>query len=111
MWYCIYMQKIPNYTELRADKPGYDTRYEIDSSHPLHNDPLVDPRDSDFGFEDASSYYSKPNSMTGEILPGVPDAPLLRLDIANRIVRAEKYLRTDPEVREVLGSPAHLRID
>lgn len=105
------MQKIPNFTDLRVDKPGYDTRYEIDTAHPLHNDPLVDPRDPEFGFEDASSYYSKPNAMTGETLPGVPDAPLLRHDIAKRIVEAEKFLRTDPDVRDALGSPAHLRID
>ncbi len=105
------MLEIPNLTELRLSKSGYDTRYEIDVTHPLHNDPLVDPREPEFGFEDASSYYSKPNAMTGETLPGVPDAPLLRLDVAKRIVQAEHFLRTDPEVREVLGSPARLRID
>ena len=105
------MQRIPNFTELRLGKPGYDTRYGIDTSHPLHNDPLVDPREPDFGFVDASSYYSKPNSMTGEKLPGVPDAPLIRLDIARRIVQAERFLRTDTDVRDVLGSPARLRID
>ena len=86
------MNKIPNFTELRADKNGYDTRFQIDSKHPLYNDPLVDPRDSDFGFEDASSYYSKLNNMTGELLPGIPDAPLVRLDVANRLVEADKYL-------------------
>ena len=64
--------EIPNYTALRLDKAGYDTRYRIDTEHPLHNDPLVDPREVDFGFEDASSYYSKPNAMTGEVLPGGP---------------------------------------
>jgi D-alanyl-D-alanine dipeptidase len=105
------MNKIPNFTSLRAGKDGYDARYQIDTEHPLYNDPLVDPRDSDFGFEDASSYYSKPNSMTGKLLPGVPDSPLVRLDIANRLVEAEKYLRSDPDVREALGSPAHIRID
>jgi D-alanyl-D-alanine dipeptidase len=105
------MQRIPNFTELRLGKSGYDTRYAIDTSHPLHNDPLVDPRESDFGFEDASSYYSKPNAMTGEKLPGVPDAPLVRLDMARRIVRAEKFLRTDRDVRDALGAPARLRID
>ncbi len=105
------MQKIPNFTQLRLAKPGYDTRYVVDSEHPLHNDPLVDPREPEFGFDDASSYYSKPNSMTGDLLPGVPDAPLVRLDVMRRIVRAEKFLRTDPDVREALGAPAHLRID
>ena len=103
--------RIPNFTELRENKPGYDTRFEIDEYHPLHNDPLVDPREAEFGFDDASSYYSKPNSMTGETLPGVPDAPLVRLDVAKRLVLADKYLRTDPDVRELLGTPAHIRID
>lgn len=104
------MNRIPNLTELRSKKPGYDTRYPIDTTHPLHRDILVDPRESDFGFVDASSYYSKPNSMTGETLPGVPDAPLVRLDIAKRLVQAERFLRTDPDVRDLLGAPAHLRI-
>lgn len=104
-------EAIPNYTELRQDKAGYDTRYAIDTEHPLHNDQLVDPRESDFGFTDASSYYSKPNKMTGELLPGVPDAPLLRHDVAKRLKRAEKFLREDRDVRDVLGAPAHLKID
>ncbi len=105
------MRRIPNLTELRRGKPGYDSRYEIDTTHPLHNDPLVDPRESEFGFEDARSYYAKPNSMTGETLPGVPDSPLVRLDVAKRLVRAERFLREDPDVREALGVPAHIRID
>jgi len=105
------MKSIPNFTELRAGKPGYDTRFEIDTEHPLYNDPLVDPRDAPFNFYDAKSYYSKPNNMTGETLPGVPDAPLIRLDVAKRLVVAERFLRTDREVREVLGGPARIRID
>ncbi|MCA9318484.1 hypothetical protein KDA06_02485 [Candidatus Saccharibacteria bacterium] len=102
---------IPNFTDLRDTKPGYDTRYAIDTSHPLYDDPLVDPRESEFGFNDASSYYSRPNRMTGELLPGVPDAPLVRLDVMKRIVQAEQFLRSDPDVRDALGAPAHLRID
>lgn len=105
------MKRIPNYTELRLGKPGYETRYEIDTLHPLYSDPLVDPREPEFGFDDASSYYSKPNKMTGETLPGVPDASLLRLDVAKRVLRAEQWLRTDRDVKDALGSPAHLRID
>lgn len=105
------MKRIPNYTELREGKPGYEIRFEIDTSHPLYNDPLVDPREPEFGFEDASSYYAKPNKMTGKTLPGVPDAPLVRHEIATRLVQAEKFLVSDPEVRDVLGAPAHLRID
>lgn len=102
---------IPNFTELRRGKPGYDSRFQIDTEHPLYSDPLVDPREAEFGFVDASSYYSKPNSMTGETLPGVPDAPLVRLDVARRLVRADTLLRTSPDVREALGTPAHIRID
>lgn len=105
------MNRIPNLTALREGKNGYDTRYAIDVGHPLHNDPLVDPREPEFGFDDASSYYSKPNNMTGETLPGVPDAPLVRFDVVRRMVAAETYLRTDPDVRDALGAPAHLRID
>lgn len=105
------MKRIPNFTELRAGKVGYDTRYQIDTDHPLYNDPLVDPREPEFGFYDASSYFSKPNNMTGEILPGVPDAPLVRLNIAKRLTLADIFLRSDPDVREALGGPVHIRID
>jgi len=105
------MNQIPNFTELRAHKNGYETRYEIDTEHPLYNDPLVDPREAEFGLQDASSYYSKPNRMTGDILPGVPDAPLVRLDVARRLALADNYLRNDKEVREYLGAPARIRID
>ncbi|HET7320827.1 MAG TPA: hypothetical protein VFI84_04585 [Candidatus Saccharimonadales bacterium] len=104
-------ERVPNYTALRLSKEGYATRFPIDAEHPLYKDPLVDPRDDDFGFTDASSYYSKPNSMTGEVLPGVPDAPLVRLDVALRLKRAEEFLRSDQNVREALGAPARLRID
>lgn len=104
-------EPIPNYTALRLDKLGYDTRFAIDTEHPLHNDPLVDPREPEFGFSDASSYYAKPNAMTGETLPGVPDAPLVRHDIAVRMTRANQFLQTDADVREALGAPARLRLD
>jgi len=103
-------EAIPNFTELRADKPGYDTRFQIDTNHPLHNDPLVDMREFE-GFEDANSYYAKPNAMTGEPLPGVPNAPLIRHDIAQRLVRANTFLATNPDVREALGAPARIRVD
>ena len=104
------LSPIPNYTSLRAIKPGYETRFQIDTGHPLHNDPLVDPREHPF-FTDASSYYSKPNKMTGERLPGVPDAPLIRHDILRRIILAEEFLRSDRDVRDVFGAPLHLKID
>lgn len=101
---------IPNMSVLRTGKPGYDRRYEIDTGHPLHNDPLVDPRDPEFGFFDATSYYAKPNRMTGQPLPGVPDAPLVRLDLAKRLVHANTLLSTNEEVREYLG-PARIKIE
>jgi|GEM_PF-1454168 len=105
------LTKIPNYTKLREAKAGYDTddRSIIDDTHPLHNDPLVDVRE--FGFEDAKSYYAKPNPMTGEPVKGVPDAPLVRHDVVKRLQQAEHLLRTDPDVRDALGAPARLRID
>lgn len=102
---------IPNMSLLRAGKLGYDSRYEIDTTHPLHDDPLVDPREQEFGFFDATSYYSKPNAMTGEKLPGVPDAPLVRLDVARRLVRANTLLSTDSDVRDYLGAAARLKIE
>ena len=105
------IEQIPNYTELRVAKPGYDSdgRSIIDTLHPLHNDPLVDVRE--YGFGDAKSYYSRPNPMTGEPIKGVPDAPLVRSKVVERLQHAEHLLATDHDVREALGAPAHLRID
>ena len=48
--------------------------------------------------------------MTDDTLPGVPDAPLVRRDVAERLVLADKFLRTDSGVREALGAPARLLI-
>lgn len=105
------LHAIPNYSDLRAAKIGYNTdlRSIVDAEHPLHSDPLVDVRD--FGFDDATSYYAKPNPMTGEPVEGVPDAPLARYDVVKRLQHAEHILQTDGEVREALGVPAHLRIE
>ena len=101
---------IPNMTGLRQGKPGYEERCKINTGHPLHNDWLVDMREFD-GFADASSYYAKPNRMTGEPLPGVPDAPFVRHDVARRLMRVNQYLSTDPDVAEALGAPARIRVD
>lgn len=104
-------ERIPDLSGLRAEKSGYDTRYQIDTEHPLYKDPLVDLREPEFGFEDASSYYSQPNRMTGEPLPGIPNAPLVRLDVARRLAVADTLLHTNSDVREALGAPARLKID
>lgn len=96
---------IPNMSALRSDKDGYDIRYDIDTTHPLYTDPLVDPREPEFGFFDAESYYAKPT------LPGTPDAPFVRLDVARRLVHANTLLLTDKKVREYLGAPARIKID
>lgn len=102
---------IPNYSNLRAAKIGYDTdqRSIVDTTHPLYSDPLVDVRN--FGFDDATSYYAKPNPMTEEPVKGVPDAPLARYDVVRRLQFAEILLRTNGDVRAALGAPAHLRIE
>ena len=102
------IEPIPNLEQLRAfDRSRLD--YSIDELHPLAFDPVVDLRDC--GFPDASSFYSRPNRLTGVVLPGVVDAPFVRRDIAERLLAADTYLRTDDEVREILGVPARLRVE
>lgn len=81
----------------------------IVQDHPLANDPMVDLRE--LGFEDASSFYSRPNRLTGAVLPGVADTPFARLDLGRRLTRADKFLRTDDEVRKTLGAPARIKIE
>jgi D-alanyl-D-alanine dipeptidase len=102
------VEPIPDLTALRAQKSLGYMGQAIDTSHPLHDEELVDIRD--FGIP-ASSYYAQPNGMTGEPLPGVPNLPLVRADVARRLKLADHELRTSKEVREALGGYACLRVD
>jgi len=100
---------IPNYSKFRQFKRAdmYET-VKIDESHPLHNDLLVDARMH--GFPDAQAYYSKPNNMTGEILPGIDPTPWLRFDLVKRLRKADRFLRTH-SVRQALGYNCRIKID
>lgn len=98
---------IPDFSELRATKTGYDLQ-DIDTQHPLHDDPLVNLRD-EYGIN-AQSYYARPNKMTGKPLPGIPDAPLARRDVAERLARVNERLATDEYVVGALGSDAVLLV-
>lgn len=44
--------------------------------------------------------------MTGGPVPGVPNAPLARLDVAHRLMAANHLLETDPKVLDALGGTA-----
>lgn len=101
---------IPNLWMIRRGKPKdlYETPL-IDTSHPLHLDPLVDPRG--YGFHDAHSYYAKPNRLTKTPLPGVEDLPLVRRTVVRQLEIVEFFLRNSYDVEEALGCNCHVRID
>jgi D-alanyl-D-alanine dipeptidase len=101
--------KIPDMQRLRDEKPAdlYE-RTVIDTEHPLHGDTLIDPREC--GFADAVSYYAMPNRMTGQPLSGVENRPLLRKDVVERLQKAEAFLQTDPDVKELFGCNFHIQV-
>ena len=101
------IKRIPDMSEIRTNRPK-QLCVDIDTNHPLHNDPMVDLKNYP-KFEDAVSYYSQPNRMTGKPLPGVPNEPLLREDAANRLAEAEHFLASS-EVEQVFGCPLHIQV-
>lgn len=100
---------IPDLEVLRSELVGFSYDVEIDTGSPLFDDPLVDLRD--FGFDDAESYYAKPNKLTGEVLPGVKNEPFVRKDLAQRLVKANEWLKGDSMVKGLLGENVRLKID
>ena len=62
------------------------------------------------GFNDAISYYSIPNKYTGETIPGIPEAPILRENLVKQLALADHFLRTNRHVQAALGQNVRIKI-
>jgi len=97
-------ESIPDLSNLRLIKDAYRT-YPIDTNNPLHNEELVAITEFDIK---GTSYYSQPNKMTGEPLPGINPEALLRHSVAEKLERANRNLKASKEIVKVLGGRVEL---
>ena len=82
-------QPVPNMNELRKRKQGYHT-LPIDTAHPLFHESLV--AIADYGIA-GQAYYSRPNVVTKEPIPGVPADLYIRKSIAETLAKINKALQ------------------
>jgi D-alanyl-D-alanine dipeptidase len=92
-------QEIPDLSELRKTKDQY-REYPIDDRHSLYTEEVVPV--SNFGIA-GQSYYSQPNKMTGEPLPGINPEALVRYSVAERLEAANREIRTSRDITKLLG--------
>jgi D-alanyl-D-alanine dipeptidase len=95
---------IPDLTPLKEIKDNYRT-YPIDVNNPLYTEEIVPI--GDFGIK-GSSYYSNPNKMTGEPLPGINPEALLRSSVAEKLERANRNLQASKDIAKILGGQVEL---
>ncbi len=65
---------------------------------------------SDFGLK-GSSYYSRPNRLTGDPLLGVSSDVYIRKSVAEKLQKINEFLMSDPGVLKKYGQPLELYID
>ncbi|CAN5417748.1 hypothetical protein BH10PAT3_BH10PAT3_0480 [soil metagenome] len=90
--------------ELRA--AGY-ADIPLDLSHPLASDNVVPL--SEYGIP-SQSYYSRKN-VTGDPVPGVRPEVLVRNDVAERLARANEFLRGSEFVTRHIGAEVELYVE
>lgn len=89
--YARLLAPIPNMDELRARKEGYRA-IAIDTEDERYYEPLVPI--SEYAVA-GQSYYSRPNALFDEGLPGVPVEVKVRESIANDLARRNDLLAAD----------------
>lgn len=82
------LKPIPDMEEARAVKERY-RNHPVDLNHPLSVEPLVPV--SDYGV-DGVSYYSQPNSVTGDPVEGVTPNIFVRRTVAEKLAAANEFL-------------------
>jgi D-alanyl-D-alanine dipeptidase len=97
---------IPNMDMLRERKKGYH-ELPIDAAHPLHNEPVVPI--ALYGLA-GQAYYSRPNSVTGSAVPGVPADLFIRQSVAETLAKINKALR-QPIITAFFGGEVELYVE
>ena len=103
----ILTKPIPDQTHSRTVKPGY-RGYPLLIVGQRNNEPLVDI--STYGIA-GQAYYSRPNSATGQPIPGIPPAIHIRQGIAQILSEINYALQQSHEVEELLGRKVELYVD
>jgi D-alanyl-D-alanine dipeptidase len=96
-------EPVPNMDDLRERKKGYN-QVPIDTTHEKSNEPVVDI--ADYGIA-GQAYYSRPNSTTGEAVPGIPTALFLRQSVAETLAKINQAL-TNPKIIDFFGGKVEL---
>jgi D-alanyl-D-alanine dipeptidase len=100
----MIFREIPDLSELREIKDQY-REYPIDDRHSLYTEEVVPV--SEFGIA-GQSYYSQPNKMTGEPLPGVNPEALVRYSVAERLEAANREIKTSRDITNLLGGKVEI---
>jgi len=98
---------IPDYSAQRELKIGGYTDHPIDETDPRYDEELVPI--SEYGII-GKSYYSQPNRVTGEPVPGVSPDIYVRMSVADKLKAINQYLRADERVSDVLGGATQLHV-
>lgn len=103
----ILLQPIPDYTADRKAKSGY-------RDHPIltigkHDDePLVDI--AEYGIA-GQSYYSRPNNLTDDPIPGIEPALYVRRSIAEKLAAINYELQNSEVIEKLFGRKVELYIN
>jgi len=110
---------VPDFSDARIVKQGnvpgkatYEpTKPEAGSYAHVEIIPSDEPMVSllDYGIN-CRSYYSRPNGVTGDPVPGVKPDVFVRRSIAEKLVTLNELLK-EPEVEEFFGGPVELFVD
>ncbi len=103
----ILLRPVPDQTAARTNKSGF-RQYPLKSGGMHADEPLVDI--NLFGLA-GQSYYSRPNAATGQPIPGVDSAVLVRQSIAERLSKINFALQQSAEVEALFDGKVELYVN
>lgn len=98
---------VPDLSATRRTKAAYRA-YPLDVTSARNDEPLVDI--AQYGIA-GQSYYSRPNTATGDPVPGVAPAVLLRRSIAEKLAAINYEFQQSDELAEILHGRVELYVD
>jgi len=98
---------IPDYSAQRELKAGGYAHHPIDETDSRFNEEVVPI--SEYGIL-GKSYYSQPNRVTTDPVPGVSPDIYVRRSIAEKLQAINQYFITDERVFETTGGPTQLHV-
>lgn len=99
--------KMPNYDKLRSKKAEY-RQIPIDERTELYSEPLLGIYSHGLA---GQSYYSRPNPLTVEPIPGVPAEPILRTTVLEKLAELNKAIKADQKLTGLFGGQVELYVE